>query len=78
MSVRYRAAAIQLLPLIFIAALATAAAAVVALVGRKRKRAAAWFGACAVLVACGVLLLQSWNRVMLRVNQMAPATQAAR
>ena len=75
---RYRAAAIQLLPIIFIALLGTAAATIVALVSRKRRRAAAWFGACVVLATCGVLLIQSWNRVMLRVNQIAPATQAAR
>jgi hypothetical protein len=73
-----RAATIALFPIIFIAMLVTAAVAIAALVGRKWKRAAVWFGACVVITTCGVLLLQSWNRVMLRVNQMAPATQAAR
>src|SRR5439155_12588373 len=75
---RYRAAAIQLLSIIFIAMLGTAAAAIAAIISRRRKLAATWFGACLVVATSGVLLLESWNRVMLRVNQMAPTTQDAR
>ena len=73
----YRAAAMQLLPIIFIAMLGTAAAAITAFVGRKWKRAAVWFGACFIIATCGFLLIQSWNRVMLKVQHDA-ATRAAR
>ena len=68
----------QFFPIILVCVLATVAASIVALVGRNWGRAAAWFFACVVLATLGVLLLQSWNRVMLRVNRMAPATQVAR
>jgi hypothetical protein len=67
----------RLFGIILIAMLGTAGAGLSALQRRKWKLAAGWLGACAMSVICGVLLLQSWNRVMLRVNQMPPATRVS-
>ena len=69
---------IALFPIIFYAMLGTAAVAVVALADRKWKSAVAWAAACIILTACGMLVLRSWNAVMLRVNQITPSTQAVR
>jgi hypothetical protein len=66
-----------LIAIIFIAMVATAVAAIVALVGHKCGHAVVWFGACLIAAICGVLFLQHWNRAILRVNQMAAVTQPA-
>jgi len=53
-------------------------AGVASIVNRKRLRGTLLLGACAVLLGCGFLLLQSWNRVMLQVNQTSQPAKAAR
>jgi hypothetical protein len=74
----YRAAAIGLLGPILLVALIVGIAGVASLVDRKRVRGTVLLGACVFLLACGFLLLQSWNRVMLRVNQTSQPAEAAR
>src|SRR5688572_24732196 len=64
-------------PILLVAAI-VGIAGVTSLVNRKRARGIALLGASVFLLACGILLLQSWNRVMMRVNQTSQPAEAAR
>jgi hypothetical protein len=67
----------SLLPPILIGMIAAGVATLVALARRRWMESAIWLGVLIVTSTAGVLLLQSWNRVMLKVDADYRARQAA-
>lgn len=68
MALRYGATAIPIFQVIFLAIAVAGIGTLISHVQRNWKRSAVWFGVFVVTVVLGLLLLQSWNRVMLKVD----------
>ena len=73
----YGAAAIPLFQVMFLAIAVAGIGTLISLARRKWKRSAVWFSAFVVTLVVGVLLLQSWNRAMSKVDADYRAKQLA-
>jgi hypothetical protein len=75
--VQQGAVAIPIFQFMYVAVIVAAIGTLVALVQRRWKRSAIWLGALIVTTTLAVLLLQSWNRVMTKVDADDRAHEAS-